>query len=176
MGGADERPFNSCSVSIRVLSHQKERKRRQSMRRSRSRDLEYRKSLIDGIRPPRPGAFSPKWTVILASLQHICFKRTQSSAIDRDRLYTLKGPCGTLSRVASKKKLLKILGGEIRMRRLDRGWNQDDLAEKAGFHRTFVSAVERGVTNVAFLDVDALARALDSTLTEIVSEVERRRR
>jgi len=41
-----------------------------------------------------------------------------------------------------------------------KGWSQEELADQAGLHRTYVSGVERCVRNPTILIVERLAKAL----------------
>ncbi len=49
----------------------------------------------------------------------------------------------------------------IRKLRMERGLSQEGLAELADFHRTYVSQLERCVTNVSIDGLERLAMALD---------------
>jgi transcriptional regulator with XRE-family HTH domain len=51
-------------------------------------------------------------------------------------------------------------GDRVRQLRLDRGWSQELLAEKAQLHRTYVVEVERGHRNASLDVIQALATAL----------------
>jgi transcriptional regulator with XRE-family HTH domain len=44
--------------------------------------------------------------------------------------------------------------------RSEKGWSQEELAEQAGLHRTYVSGLERGVRNPTVLVLERLAKAL----------------
>lgn len=44
--------------------------------------------------------------------------------------------------------------------RTKEGVSQEGLAEIAGFHRTYVSQIERGVGNISLVNVEKLANAL----------------
>lgn len=52
-------------------------------------------------------------------------------------------------------------GRRVRAVREERGFSQEELAERAGMHRTYVSSLERGQRNVGLDNVHALARALE---------------
>lgn len=56
---------------------------------------------------------------------------------------------------------MRVLGERVRERRLAGGLRQREFAEKHGFDRTFVSAVERGRRNLLLANVLRLAKALD---------------
>jgi transcriptional regulator with XRE-family HTH domain len=49
-------------------------------------------------------------------------------------------------------------GDAVRTRREKLGLTQEDLAEKAGIHRTYLSDVERGSRNVSLVNIERLAR------------------
>lgn len=57
-----------------------------------------------------------------------------------------------------------------------RGLSQERLAEEAGIHRTYIGDVERGLRNLGLLNVDRIARALQTDLAGLMSEVEAERR
>lgn len=52
------------------------------------------------------------------------------------------------------------LGRNIRRLRQDRGWSQEDYADRADIHRTYVSDIERGARNPTITVVEKLARPL----------------
>ena len=54
----------------------------------------------------------------------------------------------------------KRLGDNVRRLRTDKGWSQEDYADRAGIHRTYVSDIERGARNPTITVVEKLARPL----------------
>jgi len=63
-------------------------------------------------------------------------------------------------------------GRILRRRRTAKGISQEELASRAGLHRTFVSMLERG-TRAPSLDViRKLAVGLETTATGLVADVE----
>ena len=49
------------------------------------------------------------------------------------------------------------LGQNIRRLREAKGWSQEDYADRAGIHRTYVSDIERGRRNPTITVVERLA-------------------
>ena len=61
----------------------------------------------------------------------------------------------------------------LRTRRLARGLTQEELAGRAGIHRTYLSDIERGSRNVGLLNIGKIAEALNvpvSRLFQIAEE------
>lgn len=55
---------------------------------------------------------------------------------------------------------LQRFGARVRAERERLGVSQEELADRAGMHRTYLGGVERGERNVGFLNVLRIARAL----------------
>jgi len=64
-------------------------------------------------------------------------------------------------------------GYAVKVRREELDLTQEDLAEKAGIHRTYLSDIERGSRNVSLLNIERLAMALSLSLSELFQHVER---
>jgi transcriptional regulator with XRE-family HTH domain len=56
--------------------------------------------------------------------------------------------------------LRQRFANNLRIVRMRHGLSQERLAELAGFHRTYVSQVERAVQNISLDNVEKLARVL----------------
>ena len=56
----------------------------------------------------------------------------------------------------------------LRSERLARGISQEALAELAGLHRTYVGSVERGERNIAVDNMEALAKALNLDISDLL--------
>ena len=59
------------------------------------------------------------------------------------------------------KSIREIVAYNVRKLRLSKDVSQEQLAALAGFHRTYVSQVERCVTNISVDNIERLARVLD---------------
>ena len=53
------------------------------------------------------------------------------------------------------------MGQRIRVRRQVLRISQEELAERSGFHPTYVSSVERGERNVSLMTILRIAKALE---------------
>jgi transcriptional regulator with XRE-family HTH domain len=67
----------------------------------------------------------------------------------------------------------RALGEIISRRRQERNLSQEELAARAGIHRTYVSQIERGLKSPTLLILINLAQALDTKASVILSELER---
>ena len=69
---------------------------------------------------------------------------------------------------------IEVLFGEaVRRRRGELGLSQEDFADKAGIHRTYVSSIELGKVQVSIAIAHKLAVALEMPLSKLWRDVER---
>ena len=61
------------------------------------------------------------------------------------------------------------LGLNVRRLREAKGWSQEDYADRAGIHRTYVSDIERGRRNPTITVVEKLAGPFDIAPGELLS-------
>jgi transcriptional regulator with XRE-family HTH domain len=71
--------------------------------------------------------------------------------------------------------LAKRFGRLVRRLRTEKGYSQEEFSFRVGLHQTYVSSVERGERNVTIGTADKIARALDTTLASMFSELEQGR-
>lgn len=64
----------------------------------------------------------------------------------------------------------RAFGRRVRELRQARGYSQEELAERSGLHRTYISSLERGQRNVGLDNVHALAMALEVTPAMLFEE------
>jgi transcriptional regulator with XRE-family HTH domain len=65
------------------------------------------------------------------------------------------------------------LGAVLRDRRKAAGYSQEAFADRAGMHRTFMSNVERGLSNVSLETLERIAAALGARAGDLLLEAER---
>src|SRR5688572_28678219 len=65
-----------------------------------------------------------------------------------------------------------IFASSVKRWRNHRGLTQEELAERADLHRTYISDVERGARNLSLESIDKLARALGISLPILFSPEE----
>jgi transcriptional regulator with XRE-family HTH domain len=64
-------------------------------------------------------------------------------------------------------------GFAVKVRREELKLTQEDLADKAGIHRTYLSDVERGARNLSLINIERLAQALTLPMSELFRLVDR---
>jgi len=63
--------------------------------------------------------------------------------------------------------LEKQFGQRVRKLRLETSLSQEELAFKAGMHRTYLGSIERGERNPSLRNIAAIAKALGITLSQL---------
>lgn len=61
----------------------------------------------------------------------------------------------------------KLFGASVRSRRNHLAISQEELAERAGLHRTYISDIERGARNISLHSIEKLARALEISVASL---------
>jgi transcriptional regulator with XRE-family HTH domain len=65
--------------------------------------------------------------------------------------------------------LTQALGAAVRSARMQRGYNQETFATRAGLDRSYCGAIERGEFNVSLATLLKLAAALELTGAELLA-------
>ncbi|MBD2596818.1 helix-turn-helix transcriptional regulator [Nostoc spongiaeforme FACHB-130] len=58
-------------------------------------------------------------------------------------------------------------GRSVRKRRRELDLSQEELAEKAELHRTYISSIESGKCNVSLDNIEKLAKALNISIPDL---------
>lgn len=66
----------------------------------------------------------------------------------------------------------KSFGLAVRRRREQLGWSQEEFAERAGIHRTYVSSIELGKVSLGIEVANELAKALNMRLSTLIRAAE----
>ncbi|MEW5957754.1 MAG: helix-turn-helix transcriptional regulator [Chloroflexota bacterium] len=61
-------------------------------------------------------------------------------------------------------------GLAIRKRRLELNISQEELADRASMHRTYVGDIERGKRNVSLVNIEKLANALNISISNLFTD------
>lgn len=71
-----------------------------------------------------------------------------------------------------KEAIEKRLGKTVKNWRIRLKIPQEDLAQRAGFHRSYISDIERGARNVSLKSIEKLADALGVSVVTLFSDLE----
>jgi transcriptional regulator with XRE-family HTH domain len=70
----------------------------------------------------------------------------------------------------TKRKSTRLTFAEnLRSARVARGLSQENLADLAGLHRTYVGSVERGERNISIDNMECLSRALGLEVIDLLN-------
>ena len=75
-----------------------------------------------------------------------------------------------MAEMAEKISVTEKFGQRVRALRKERGLSQEELADLSGLDRTYISGIERGLRNVALRNIEALAKALDVSISELFED------
>ena len=67
----------------------------------------------------------------------------------------------------------ECFGFAVKTRREELGLTQEEFADKAGIHRTYLSDIERGSRNVSLINIERIALALTLKMSELLGLAER---
>ncbi len=69
--------------------------------------------------------------------------------------------------------MTKRFGALARQMRMERGLSQERLGELSGLHRNYIGAIERAERTPSIVQAERLARALGTTLSEMLADLQR---
>ncbi len=64
--------------------------------------------------------------------------------------------------------ILNKFGEKIKKLRLEKSWSQEVLAEKTGFHRTYIGMIERGERNLSLKNIETFANTFEIKISELL--------
>ena len=67
-------------------------------------------------------------------------------------------------------KLKKTFSNNVRKYRIKQNLSQEELAEKAGVHRTYIGSVERGERNITINVMEKICTALGIPINDLFKE------
>lgn len=70
-----------------------------------------------------------------------------------------------------KSPILDIFGQNVRRFRNERKLSQEQLAEKAGLHRTYIGMIERAERNITLCNMEKISIALNVSLSDLIENV-----
>lgn len=68
-------------------------------------------------------------------------------------------------------KILKAFGNKVKEERLKLGLSQEELADRAGLHRTYIGMIERAEKNITLLNIEKIAKALKLNIKELFQDL-----
>lgn len=67
----------------------------------------------------------------------------------------------------SKADIKRRFGVAVRRRRRELNLSQEELADRAALHRTYIGDIERGARNISLENIEKLAEALQISVSEL---------
>lgn len=65
---------------------------------------------------------------------------------------------------------LASFGQAVRAFRLETGMSQEALADEAGIDRSYMGGIERGEHNLALININKIAKALNQSVAELMEK------
>jgi transcriptional regulator with XRE-family HTH domain len=69
-----------------------------------------------------------------------------------------------------KKQILLNFGQKVKAERIKQGLSQEELAEKASVHRTYIGMIERAEKNITLTNIEKIALALEIEISKLFEE------
>jgi len=71
-----------------------------------------------------------------------------------------------------EKQILVRFGKKVRKCRIELGISQEELAVRAGFHRTYIGMIERAEKNITLESIEKVCKALNISLSDFFRDFE----
>ena len=69
-----------------------------------------------------------------------------------------------------KREILARFGEKIRQERMRLGISQEELAARAGVHRTYIGMIERAEKNITLENIEKVCKALNTSVSEFFKD------
>jgi len=70
----------------------------------------------------------------------------------------------------SNSNILKKFGDKVREIRKEKSISQEELADIAGLHRTYIGMIERAEKNITLINIEKIANALEISINDLFNE------
>lgn len=64
-------------------------------------------------------------------------------------------------------EILVQFGKRVRKLRKEKGFSQEELAHRAGLHRTYIGMIERAEKNITLVNIEKIAESLDTKINKL---------
>ena len=71
--------------------------------------------------------------------------------------------------ISVRSEVLIKFGEKVREKRTKMSLSQEELAERAGVHRTYIGMIERAEKNITLENIEKISKALKSPLHELLN-------
>jgi len=69
----------------------------------------------------------------------------------------------------SNSDILKKFGERVRELRREKGFSQEELADRANLHRTYIGMIERAEKNITLINIEKIASALKVCINDLMN-------
>ena len=70
-----------------------------------------------------------------------------------------------------KREILIKFGQKVRERRIELGLSQEELASRAGVHRTYIGMIERAEKNITLENIEKISKALKLNIDSLMKNL-----
>lgn len=67
-----------------------------------------------------------------------------------------------------KEPILVLFGHNVQSQRKALGLSQEQLADRAGVHRTYIGMIERAEKNITLVNIEKIAKALNVSIKNLL--------